>query len=51
MEMKSRSGKNTVTSHFEFFKASQKEKESKLEPEFQIKPKIQNGTSGVGLDA
>jgi len=40
MEMMSRSGKNTVTSHFEFFKASQSEKEAKLGPGCQIKSKI-----------
>jgi hypothetical protein len=42
MEMMSRSGKNTVTSHFEFFKASQKEKEISTGAE-AITAKIMSG--------
>ena len=43
MSMMSRSGKNTITSHFEFFKANQKEKENKNGDTNAIKSKIQTG--------
>lgn len=43
MKMMSRSGKNTVTSHFEFFKASQKQKENESEaPVAKISTGIQD---------
>ena len=43
MAMISRTGKNTVTSHFEFMKASLKEKETKMDPSLRVQSKVDQG--------
>ena len=43
MKMFSRTGKNTVNNHFEFVKAASKQRESQLNEQEMVKPKIQTG--------